>query len=674
MRLLNFTIIKLLTFLILGILFGFNFNIEWKLSLGISLALITFLFGFYKYFDKKYLKTELFGFFTFVTTFCIGILIQTFHQKSNHLNHYSNLDIDKEVSLQFKIYKHLNTGYYYDRYEVNILSINNNEVSGRVILNVNKDSFPKELNIDDAYASKAFLKKVLSPLNPNQFDYKNYLKKKGIYHQLYLKPAELFKLSSSTNTIYGFADSLREKINKSLKEHSFKDDELSIINALLLGQRQDISDEVYANYTNAGAIHILAVSGLHVGIILLLLNLLLKPLENFKKGNTIKLIVILILLWCFAVIAGLSASVVRAVTMFSFIAYAMHIKRATNIFNILAISMFILLLFKPSFLFDVGFQLSYVAVFTIVWVQPMLYKLWSPKLKAIDYIWQLFTVTLAAQLGILPLSLFYFHQFPGLFFVSNLVIIPFLGFILGMGILVIILAVLNILPQLIANLYGSIISFMNNFISWIANQEGFLFRDISFNWKQLIGAYILIISFILLLKKPKPKRIISFLIAILIFQGVFIYNKYDTGQSQKFIVFHKSRHTLLASHHGNKLTLNKSEYKNDYTISNYKIGNAINSIESDSFQNIYSLRSEKLLVIDSLGIYEVKSLSPEYILLTNSPKINLTRLIDSLHPKQIIADGSNYKSYIKSWKVTCQKEKIPFHNTNEKGAFIIDLN
>lgn len=674
MRLLNFTTIKLLLFLILGIFFGYYFNIDWKSILGITITLLIVLFGLYNHFDKKHSKNAFFGIIAFITTFCIGILTQTFHQKNNHLNHYSNLDIDKEVTLQLKIHKYLNTGQYYDRYEVDILDIDNHMSSGRVILNINKDSLHEILNIDEVYTSKSLLREILPPLNPNQFHYKNYLKKKHIYHQLYIKPTELFMLSNSINTIYGFANSLRKKINESLKKHLFKDDELSIINALLLGQRQDISDEVYTNYTNAGAIHILAVSGLHIGIILLLLNLLLKPIENLKKGQTIKLIVIIILLWCFAVIAGLSASVVRAVTMFSFIAYAMHIKRATNIYNILALSMFFLLLFKPSFLFDVGFQLSYVAVFAIVWIQPMLYKLWKPNFKAVDYVWQLFTVTLAAQFGILPISLFYFHQFPGLFFVSNLVIIPFLGFILGMGILVMILATLNILPQFIANLYGSIISLMNSFITWIANQEGFLFRDISFNWKQLITAYILIICFILLLKKPKPRRVISFLIAVLIFQGVLIYNKYDTVQNQKFIVFHKSRHTLLASHIGNQLILNNQDYENDNIINNYKIGNNINSVESNSFQNIYSLKEKKLLVIDSLGVYKIKNLNPEYVLLTNSPKINLTRLIDSLHPKQIIADGNNYKSYIENWKATCLKEKIPFHSTNEKGAFIIELN
>ena len=126
--------------------------------------------------------------------------------------------------------------------------------------------------------------------------------------------------------------------------------------------------------------------------------------------------------------------------MFSFVAYALYLNRPSNTFNILALSMFfILLLFNPMLLFQVGFQMSYAAVFAIVWVYPMLQRSWYPKNKIIRKIWQLLSVSIAAQLGVLPISLFYFHQFPGLFFISNLLVVPFLGILLAGGILVLVL-------------------------------------------------------------------------------------------------------------------------------------------------------------------------------------------------------------------------------------------
>ena len=152
------------------------------------------------------------------------------------------------------------------------------------------------------------------------------------------------------------------------------------------------------------------------------------------------------LLWCFALIAGMSASVVRAVTMFSFVAVGLSFKRRKTILFSLISSAFLLLLVKPMFLFDVGFQLSYLAVFGIVWVQPKLANLFNCKYWFFRKVWSMCSVSIAAQMGVLPLSLYYFHQFPGLFFLSNVLIIPFLGAILMGGILVIILALSNMLP------------------------------------------------------------------------------------------------------------------------------------------------------------------------------------------------------------------------------------
>lgn len=312
------------------------------------------------------------------------------------------------------------------------------------------------------------------PLNPHQFDYKSYLKGLGISHQLRLNTNNFFLKENPSPTLFGISASVRNKIIDKLKQASFGKEELGIIQALLLGQRNDISAETYNNYKNAGAVHILAVSGLHIGILLLLLQFLLRPLERLPKGKTLKLIAIVALLWCFALLAGLSPSVVRAVTMFSFVAYALHLNRPSDTFNTLALSMFfILLVIDPNLLFHVGFQMSYAAVLAIVWVYPLLQKLWYPKNKILRYFWQLISVSIAAQLGVLSISLFYFHQFPGLFFISNLVIIPALGLILGMGIVVILLALLNLLPDFLVSLYDTLIHWMNSIIGWVAEQEAF---------------------------------------------------------------------------------------------------------------------------------------------------------------------------------------------------------
>ena len=678
MQLLNFTIIKLTFCLFIGIIIGYFISIPLNISLIISLALLVLLFIFYIISKKQFDKTIWFGLLTFLVMISVGILTTNIHNQKNFSSHYTHQIALQKNALKtgvFRIREVLKSGNYYDKYVIDILEIDGNKASGKSLLNIEKDSLKPALKVDDIIISKIDFKDLIHPLNPNQFDYKNYLEKKYIYHQLFTTNNLLLKVNSNTHTLFGIAYNIRNFINKKLKAYHFKPDELAIINALLLGQRQDISEEVYTSYTNAGAIHILAVSGLHVGIILIILTFILKPLERFKHGKFIKTFLLVSILWSFALIAGLSASVTRAVTMFSIVTIALNLKRPTNIYSTLAISMFVILLFKPLFLFDVGFQLSYLAVFAIVTIDPFLYKLWKPKYWVTDKFWHTFTITVSAQFGIIPVSLLYFHQFPSLFFVSNLLIIPFLGIILGFGIVIILLAVLNRLPDFVATTYGYIISLMNDFIRWVSHQESFLFKDIPFSLLYVLTSYFLIISFIRLLFKRNYSTLKLFLIGVLIFQTAFIYTKYNKP-SNEFIVFHKSRHSLLGNTYNNKIvvahdfdSLTKST---NNIIKDYTVGNYINTIEENKLQPIYLLNNKNFLVIDSLGIYNIKSFKPDYILLRQSPKINLNRLIDSLKPKQIIADGSNYKSYIERWKIICNKRKIPFHQTSKKGAYIIN--
>jgi competence protein ComEC len=678
MKLLNFNIIKLSVCLIIGILIGYFYNtptISLLYILGVLLLLFTISYFVAK---NQFIKTIWFGMIGYTIMICIGILNVSIHNPLNNSTHYSNLINQKNDSTKFitlKIREVLKSSIYDDKYIVDLIKINNLQVSGKSILNIKKDSLNNTLKVDDVYIIKTSLRDVNPPLNPGQFNYKNYLEKQYIYHQLFVTKEMLFDLKKSHQTVFGIANKIREHINFKLIKYSFKPDELAIINAILLGQRQNISEDVYTSYRNAGAIHILAISGLHIGIILIMLSSIFKPLERLRYGIYIKTILIVLILWSFAIIAGLSASVTRAVSMFSIVAIGMHLKRPTNIYNTLAVSIFALLLFKPLFLFDVGFQLSYLAVFGIVSINPTLDNLWKPKYWLFKKLWQTLTVTLSAQIGILPISLFYFHQFPGLFFLTNLLIIPLLGIILGFGIIIILLAVLNILPITLANLFGLIINYMNQIVGWVAEQEAFLIKDISFSLLYVVIFYLIIISCFRFIINRNYKRFMLLLTSIIVAQIILIYTKMESPTNQ-FLIFHKSRYSLLGNSQSNTLILSDNldsiSKQKDRIIKDYMVSNHIKSLETDSLQSVYPIGNKKLLVIDSLGIYNLKTLKPDYVLLRNSPKINLTRLIALLNPKLIIADGSNYKTYVERWKMTCDKTKTPFHQTNEKGALIIN--
>lgn len=676
MKLLNFTIIKLTIFLVLGIVLAHYVQFNLKTVLYATLTLIVFTGIYWKWLQNKIDRLPFFGLLSYVCMIGLGMLSYVIQDETLQENHYTNLKLDETYNaITFKIKERLKPDQYNEKFIVAINTVNKESASGKLLINIKKDSLKTHFFVDDVFFVSSKFEDIQKPLNPHQFDYSKYLALRQVYQQLYLKSTEMHLISDKTTSIYGYADQLRSRINTKLVAAGFKTDALSIMNALLLGQRQTIDKNIYNNYVNSGTIHILAVSGLHVGIILWILNYVFAPLLYLKYGNYVRPIILVAILWSFAVIAGLSPSVTRAVSMFSIISIAMHLKRSTNIYNTLVISAFFILLVKPMFLFEVGFQMSYLAVLGIVSVQPIIYKLWNPKYFVVDKIWQIFTVTLAAQAGVVPISLYYFHQFPGLFFISNLVVIPFLGVILGFGLLIIALALMNALPDFMVVTYSFIIDSLNAFIAWVAQFEDFLFRDIPFTVFQVICSYFIIIAFVQVYKFRTFKWLALSLIGVICFQSIAFYNTYKV-QNDAFIVFNKSRYSMIGQKYRDQFlvhhNLDSTQQKRDNVIDNYKVGEFITTVLRDSIQPIYQFKDQTILVIDSLVVYKGLSFKPHHILLRNSPRLNLNRVIDSLTPALIIADASNYKSYVKRWKVTCRNKKIPFHYTNEKGAFILD--
>jgi len=677
-KFLKFIPFQLTIFLVLGILIGKHLAIQPKPLITVSsFTFLLFLIIYYvenKGFNASLKFTALF----FILSFFVGIGTVTFNNETKKKLHYLNsfeFSTDNDYEVLISIKKRLKPSNYYHRFEAQVEQLNGQKAIGKIVLNIKQDSSNILLNSGQFYLLKTQFSPISKPLNPYGFNYKSYLQNKQIYHQIVVLTDELFKLEYSTISVKGIASKIRNSIIFSLEKNGFKNDELAVINALLLGQRQDISEELLESYTGAGAIHILAVSGLHVGVILILLTFIFKPLHYFKNGKNAAIIIVIILLWVYAVIAGLTPSVVRAVTMFTALAIGMHLNRPTNVYNSLVISMFFLLLFHPFYLFEIGFQLSYLAVFFIVWIQPKLDNLWVSKFWFFRKFWQLFTVSIAAQIGVLPLSLYYFHQFPSLFFVSNLVIIPFLGFILIVGITVIILAVLNILPALLGNFYMHIIEKMNAFVSWIASKEDFLFTDIAFSFSLLIASYICIITFVKWFEKKTAKRLLLLLSSLVVIQFVVLFEKYERETAHEFIVFNKSNASIFLDRNGNKTKVFSSLDSiniNDYVLKPYFTETGTEYLsEVESIQNIYKFLSETILVVNSLGIYNFETVKPSIVIFRNSPKINLERLLKKLNPELIIADGSNYKSYVENWKQTCLKNKTPFYNTMQKGAFML---
>ncbi len=332
--------------------------------------------------------------------------------------------------------------------------------------------------------------------------------------------------------------------------------------------------------------------------------------------------------------------------------------------------MLLILLFQANFLFDVGFQLSYLAVFFIVWFQPILASYWKPKNKIKLYFWDILTVSIAAQIGTLPLSLYYFHQFPGLFFITNLLVIPLLSVMMFLGITVMSLAAIGFVAIWINKPLEWSILLLNKIINTIASFEQFIIKDIPFNFSLLITCYILIIALILWTKQTNFKRLCMVLIAVISLQSAVIITNWQIKNQEEWIVFNLKNKTAVIKRLGKEVFIysNDSLVTQNHILKSYLLGNFSHIQKQQILKHTVYFKGNKIRVLDSIAIYP-KNIKPDIILLTQSPKINIDRMLKNLKPKLVIADGSNYKSNLKLWQNSCEKQKIPFHATAEKGYF-----
>ena len=563
----------------------------------------------------------------------------------------------------------LKSNAYNNRYIAEVIQLNRKPCSGKLLVNLKHNDSDLSFPIGTNLQITSRLLKHQEPKNPDQFDYGKYLAHKSILAQIYVGPGDVKMGRQINKDIFYYSDRLRNRILANLEKNLFNPTELAVIAALILGQQQDISADIIQDYQFAGAIHILSVSGLHVGFILMFLTFLLRFLPNTKWSRRLKLLAIIVSLWGFAVLAGLSPSVIRSVTMFSFVAVGMHLKRRTDIFHTLLVSILLILLVEPSFLFDVGFQLSYTALFFILWLQPMLSEVWQPQNKIANYFWQILTVSFAAQIGTLPLSVYYFHQFPGLFFVTNLVVIPFLSVIMALGVVVMVPAAFGYVPLLLVKPLEWSIAILNKVIHYVASFESFIISDISLNRYLMLALYLLVIGLVLWLRKPDFRKTVFVLGALIVFQCCYFGTQWTYETQSEWIVFNVKKSSAVAERSGKKITvysndkIEKNKTLQTYAVANFSTINAVKPLVNTAFFN-----NKKILVLDSIGAYPV-ACNPDVLLLTQSPKINLERLLQTCKPEIIVADASNYKSYVKIWEATCRKQKIPFHATAEKGYF-----
>lgn len=396
--------------------------------------------------------------------------------------------------------------------------------------------------------------------NPFEFDYRSMMHRKGIQYSVYLSPGTYKKTGIKINRLNYLAEKLRDKLIVLLKATKIEREEMSVVSALTLGYRAELEPETRDYFASTGAMHVLAVSGLHVGLIYLILNFLFSGIKKRKLGRLIQPFAMIVFLWAYAFITGFSPSVQRATVMFTFVIVGNLIRRPINIYNSISASALVLMLHNPNVVFEVGFQLSYLAVFGIVLLQTPFASLLHINNKILKWLWALFTVSMAAQLVTFPLGLLYFNQFPNFFWLSNFVVIP--------GAIAIIWITFGFFVfnpiHLISDLFSEIIQFITDImlyiLKWISELPHSVNEGIVVNVVHIWILYGLIAAFVIYGFSKNKTWLFLGIILVIGFQINTLWTKHELF-NQKYVYVYNSKNSLIHLING----------RTNYVLSNSKI-------------------------------------------------------------------------------------------------------
>lgn len=420
-------------------------------------------------------------------------------------------------------------------------------VNKQAILYFQRDSLSSQLQMGEELWVRSRISPPVSARNFDEFDYARYLIRKGISGTGFVASghwqfSECRKEKEGIATVlYRLAASYRTQIENLYRRLGIEGDELAVLSALTLGDKTDLSESVRESYSVAGVSHVLALSGLHIGLLYALAFFLLRPLLlGGQSGRVLRSLLLILLLWLFAFFTGLSPSVVRSAAMFSIWALADLCGRQSFSLNTLALTAWLMLLVRPVWLFDVGFQLSFAAVLSILLFQPFLYRLCPVRHRAGTYLWGLVSVSVAAQLGTAPLVLFYFSRFSTHFLLTNLLVVPLVTLILYAAVVLLLLTPMSGLQAVAAVGLEKMLRMLNLLVRWV---EQLPYASVDGIWLyplEVAGCYLVLGAFFCYLCHRRYARLVTALVLLAAWGAVHSFAVW-TDRPRTSIVFYNVR-------------------------------------------------------------------------------------------------------------------------------------
>ena len=682
--------LRLIIPLISGIIAQWYLQVSITFSLSVLGAAIILYLLFQ--ISKGYIQFKLYwlnGIIINLSLCTIGMLLVYCHDISHQEewinNYYKNGDaivatLQEPLSEKEKSLKALSSVQYI---------INNDtlkEVKGTILLYLKEDSSLPQLS----YGSQIIFNKPLQPIknsgNPGAFDYRRYCAFQDIYHQAFLKSGEFVVLTQKKEkSIKKFLFDAQEKTVSIFHNYISGDKEKGLAEALLIGYKDDLDKNLVQSYTNTGVVHIIAISGMQLALIYGFLLAIFKPFIKFRLSRFLKPVSIIITLWMFSLMSGASASVLRAAVMLTCVVIGESFSKKASIYNTLAASFFLLLCYNPFWLWDVGFQLSYSAVLSIVIFMKPIYNLIYIKNKSLDFVWQLISVTLSAQILTTPISIFHFHQFPNYFLLTNLIAVPLSSIILFGEIFLCAVSFVPIIANGIGFILYKLIWLMNSFIEHMEMMPNSLWNNLQISIMQTIFIYAAIIAIAIWLMEKKKNYFPVGLAAILGFTILRSFSFWQASHQQKIVVYNVPQHQAIDFIDGREYQfkgdsiLSEDGFLQNFHLKPSRIINRISETNDTPSllhgNNIFVFGSKRILLIDQ-NISPASSNAKtkvDAIIISKNPTLKIADLANAFDCNQWVFDASNSSSKINKWQQECEQLHLSSHAVVDKGAFVLNM-
>lgn len=638
---------------------------------------------------RKYQWRWITGIWLNLLLFSVGAIRMQVQQSSSHANWIGHHLTDTSkliVTLQEPLVSKSNS--YKSKASIDWLYRKQGweRVRGHVLLYFAKDSAPPPIRYGSVLVLHQPLQRITGSGNPGSFDYATYCARQDIHYQAFLRKGSYSVLDRSNgNAVTAFLIRTRNAVLGIIRKAIPSEQTYGVAEALLIGYRDDLDKNLVLAYSNTGVVHIIAISGLHLGMIYGLLLLLLKPFRKQRWLRRGRPLIIVSVLWGFSLLAGAGASILRSVVMFSFIVIGESLGRKSHIHNTLAASACCLLLYHPYFLWDVGFQLSYTAVLSIVTFMNPLYRCQYFNNPLLKTAWQLNAITISAQVFTLPLVLYYFHQFPNLFLFTNFIAVPLSGIILYGEMLLLLVYPVDFLNQFTGTTLSFCINLLNRLIEQTSRLPFAVTGNIPFSLLQLWLLYGVLTGIAAWLFFRRPAWLIGTLCCAvcLILSGSF--TRIRQKQQQKLIVYNIPRYHAIDIMEGSHcLFLGDVRLRNNTSLTSYHLlpSRTLYGVsERESLDHIkvsgmlVAGPHKTVLVLNQPVTLPVpaRKIRVDLIILGGNPDIDLGQLASRFACAEYIFDSSNPLWKIRYWKKAADSLHLRHQTISEQGAYEMDL-